>query len=125
LNSSDPSAIAYFKGLPARLPDFLEKRGQVTNGEEDVTVRTVSCAQKISTPENSPFEAQTSTWEDSIFEIPADGTEGIFLHHGPDLSQFFPGLLIVHTGIEFHLLKQREIRPVDIIFGVGIIGVHE
>jgi len=42
LNGSNPSLIAYLVGLPASLPDLLEKRSQVTNREEDVTMRTFS-----------------------------------------------------------------------------------
>jgi hypothetical protein len=34
-----PIFIAGLVGLPAGGPDSLEKRGQVSNGEEDVTTR--------------------------------------------------------------------------------------
>lgn len=38
LNRVNPGFIASGEGFPARFPDTLEKRGQVSNGEENVTL---------------------------------------------------------------------------------------
>jgi hypothetical protein len=42
LNGADPILGANFIGAPTFRPDSLEKRGQISNGEEHVTLRLLA-----------------------------------------------------------------------------------
>lgn len=105
-HSGDPVGVA-LRGLgaPALGPGIGEKRRQVTDGEEDVTLQT-----------------KTSTGDDSIAEIPRNGRQRVFLHHGPDGAQLLAGSLAVDGRDEFDALANRQISPVGAIRGVAVVG---
>jgi hypothetical protein len=71
------------------------------------------------------FEAKTSTWNDSISEIPSNRGQRIFFHHLPDRSQFLLGFLMIYSSIESKLLSKWKIGPVDTLWSVSIIGVDK
>ena len=106
LDGINPGFIASLKGLPAGLPDSLEKWSQVTDGEEDITLDIVSHVVAENAISNSPFETQTSSRKNSIFEVPSNWAQRILLNHCSDLTQLLLGFITVNFVVEGNLLPE-------------------
>lgn len=110
-DSGDPvhRALAIVRlAAPARLPAIGggEVAAQVTDGEQDVAL-----------------EAEAGAGQDGVVPVPAQGTEGVLLHHGADLGQLLLGLGIVDRGDELDALGQGQVGPVDALWRVAVVRV--
>ena len=72
---------------------------------------------------NLPFQTETGPRKDHILEVIADRAEGVCLEHVPDQATLFPGFLAIHFPDEADAFADRQISPVDALFGVDIVGV--
>lgn len=94
--------------LPAVGESSLEQRGDVTDGEQDVTL-----------------EEQTGTGQHHVLEVEADGRQRILLDHVADGAQLASGLLAVDLGDKADLLADGQIGPVDTFRGVAVVGSEQ
>lgn len=108
VNGVDPPLTAGFGVFPAIREGRLEQRLDVADREEHVTL-----------------EAETSTRQDHVAEVPGDGRERVFLHHSPNATQLSLCLHVVVRGDECDFLPQWEIGPVDTLGGVTVVGANE
>jgi hypothetical protein len=74
---------------------------------------------------NIPFEAQTSTWQNCILEVPSNWAQGILFDHMSGGSQFFHSLSPVDLSIKDQLFAKWEIRPICSLGGVGVVGIDQ
>jgi hypothetical protein len=124
LNGADPILGANFIRGPAFRPDSLEKRGQISNGEEYVTLR-LSAHMQVNWVGSMPFKTETCARQNGIPEVPSDGAQGIGFYHGPQTTQLLLGLEVVDVVDEANSLPEGEICPVDTFRCVTIIWVEE
>ena len=67
-----------------------------------------------------PFEQQTSTWNDHVAGVVADGAQGIGLHHTANRLELGSSLGVVDPVDETNALANTHISPVG---AVGIVAV--
>ena len=72
-----------------------------------------------------PFEQETSTGDDHILEVVANGAERVMLYHATNGSQFIPRLSPVYPGDKANALVQGQVCPVDTVFGVDVFWMED
>jgi hypothetical protein len=115
----DPLLVAHLVILPTLRPDGRKEGGQVANGEKDVSLEIVSSC-RFQLRIYLPLEAQACTRKDGVLKIPRNWAQWVPFEHCPEGGQFFFGFCIVDSCVEFHLLTEREIGPVDTLGGVKV-----
>src|SRR5215469_1399796 len=77
-------------------------------------------AYKVSGGSSLPFEQETSTGDDHIFEVVANWAERVILHHAANGSKLIPRLLPVDFGDESNALVNGQVCPVGTVLGVDV-----
>lgn len=58
-------------------------------------------------------------------EIPPHRSQRILLHHPADLAKLLPHLFIIDARDESRTLSKRQIRPVDALGSVRVVGLEQ
>lgn len=74
---------------------------------------------------NIPFEAQTSTWQNCILEVPSNWAQGILFDHISGGSQFLRSFSPVDLSIKGQLFAKWEVCPICSLGGVGVVGIDQ
>lgn len=72
-----------------------------------------------------PFEQETSTWDDHILEVVANGTKRVMLYHATNGSKLIPSLVPVDLEDEVNAFVHGQVCPVGAILGVDVVWIED
>ena len=103
-----PDLVANVEALPALREGGLQKRSDVANGEENVTL-----------------EAESSTRNHIVPEVLPHRFKRVALKGCPEFTKFLAGFLLVDIGDELDALAERHISPVGAVRIVQIVRMEK